>query len=278
MTREPPRDDRRFYGKYAGVVFDNMDPKRLGRIKALVEEVGFVTDPTDWAYPCAAPYGGAMNTGQISVPNVGMNVWMEFESGDPCRPIWTGVYWSEPQGVAETPLLAQGIPDITALPPKGLDIAIKADGSVMKEPAPPFRAVYPDNQVIKTRGGITIEIDDTPLGERIHLWHPRGSFLEFHPMGQVVQRVTLGRYTLVLVQDQLHVIGNHDVAIEGDATLHVRGNYTVHVEGDKKEIIDGDLIQQVNGLGGAKQLVPQGPINRTSGVGTTDTSGNNQHF
>ena len=81
----------RFYGKYRGVVRDVNDPDNLGRIRALVPEVlGTVDCP--WALPCA-PYAGN-NIGFYAIPAVGSGVWIEFEAGDPARPIWTGAWWA----------------------------------------------------------------------------------------------------------------------------------------------------------------------------------------
>ncbi len=81
----------RFYGKYRGIVSDDQDPSNLGRIRAQVPEV--LQDViTPWALPCA-PYAGP-NQGLYAIPPVGAGVWIEFEAGDPSRPIWSGTWWS----------------------------------------------------------------------------------------------------------------------------------------------------------------------------------------
>lgn len=80
----------RFYGKYRGLVKDNRDPMSIGRIQATVPEVlGDVT--SGWALPCA-PYAGE-GVGLYAIPAVGAGVWIEFEAGDPSRPIWSGAWW-----------------------------------------------------------------------------------------------------------------------------------------------------------------------------------------
>jgi hypothetical protein len=91
--RNGPGGDARqkVYGKYRGVVVNNVDPLNLGRIQAMVPEVlGEV--PASWAWPCA-PVAG-LNAGFFAVPMVGSGVWIEFEAGDISRPIWTGGYWA----------------------------------------------------------------------------------------------------------------------------------------------------------------------------------------
>ena len=79
-----------FYGKYRGVVTDNMDPLMTGRIRARVADV-LGDGESGWAMP-AAPFGGN-GMGFFALPDVGAGVWIEFEHGDPDFPIWTGVWW-----------------------------------------------------------------------------------------------------------------------------------------------------------------------------------------
>jgi hypothetical protein len=85
------RDADRFYGKYRGIVLNNQDPLRIGRLQAIVPEVlGEV--PSGWALPCA-PYAGT-TSGFYAIPPVGAGVWIEFEAGDTSRPIWSGAWWA----------------------------------------------------------------------------------------------------------------------------------------------------------------------------------------
>lgn len=84
----------RYYGKYRGTVTDNNDPSNLGRIRARVSEL-LGTVETGWALPCA-PYAGD-GEGQFTVPPADAGVWIEFESGDLSRPIWSGCWWGENQ-------------------------------------------------------------------------------------------------------------------------------------------------------------------------------------
>lgn len=99
----------RYFGKYRGLVRDNMDPENLGRIKALVPEVLGDSVISTWALPCA-PYSGD-GEGQFMIPPVGTGVWIEFEGGDVSRPIWSGCWWSSDnlprneEGQAATPPL-----------------------------------------------------------------------------------------------------------------------------------------------------------------------------
>lgn len=113
-----------FYGKYRGVVTDINDPLMIGRIRARVPDV-MGEDESGWAMPCA-PFGGE-GTGFFALPKTGAGVWIEFEHGDPDYPIWSGCWWGS----------------MAEMPPILL--------------APPYKKM-----MIKTEGGTTVILDDTP--------------------------------------------------------------------------------------------------------------------
>lgn len=83
-------DIDRFYGKYRGVVLDNV-PDSLGRISVVCPSV-MGPMPLN-AMPCV-PYAGK-DVGFRFLPDKGANVWVEFEGGDPSYPIWTGCFWND---------------------------------------------------------------------------------------------------------------------------------------------------------------------------------------
>lgn len=97
----------RFYGKHRGLVRDVDDPDKLGRIKAQVPEI-LGEEDSPWALPCV-PFAGASH-GLVLLPEVGDGVWIEFEAGDPSRPIWTGCWWGDGElpdpGATKTRVLA----------------------------------------------------------------------------------------------------------------------------------------------------------------------------
>ena len=80
-----------FFGKYRGTVLDNIDLLGLGRILAYVPAVQGAL--FNWALPCA-PYAG-LEVGFWTMPQIGSNVWIEFEGGSPDHPIWAGCFWEE---------------------------------------------------------------------------------------------------------------------------------------------------------------------------------------
>jgi uncharacterized protein involved in type VI secretion and phage assembly len=131
----------RFFGKYRGVVSDNMDPLVSGRIRATVPDV-LGDKESGWALPCFPVSGNGM--GFYGVPSKGAGVWVEFEQGDPDYPIWSGCWAGS---MADIPSEV-----ITAL---GKAIVLKTAGG--------NKIVLDDTPGI---GGITLE---TSTGQKIKL-------------------------------------------------------------------------------------------------------------
>ena len=71
-----------YFGLYRGVVVDNEDPQGMMRIEVSVPDV-FGPEVASWAAACVPP-------GVKSLPELGRLVWIEFEAGDPSRPVWIG--------------------------------------------------------------------------------------------------------------------------------------------------------------------------------------------
>lgn len=101
-------NSNKYYGKYRGVVINNLDPLQLGRLMIQVPDVlGLI--PSTWAEPCvplAGPTGPPM--GVYLVPPIGAGVWVEFEQGDPSYPIWVGCRWGSQSDIP--PLAFAGLP------------------------------------------------------------------------------------------------------------------------------------------------------------------------
>jgi hypothetical protein len=95
----------RHFGKFRGMVVNNVDPMQIGRVQVQVPDV-LGPALSSWAMPCV-PLAGKQS-GVYVVPQVGSGVWVEFEQGDPDYPIWVGGFWGS---AAEVPALAlAGLP------------------------------------------------------------------------------------------------------------------------------------------------------------------------
>jgi uncharacterized protein involved in type VI secretion and phage assembly len=95
----------RYYGKYRGVVSNNVDPMQMGRVQVQVPDV-MGLGLSSWAMACV-PFAGKQS-GVYCVPQIGAGVWVEFEQGDPDHPVWVGGFWGS---AADVPALAlAGLP------------------------------------------------------------------------------------------------------------------------------------------------------------------------
>src|SRR5690606_4786923 len=101
MTKPTPNLDRatpgmggRYFGVYTGAVRDNQDPLGQGRVAVTVASVeGKLAREQVWARVAVAFAGS--ERGMWMLPDVGDEVLVAFEAGDPGRPIVVGSLWRE---------------------------------------------------------------------------------------------------------------------------------------------------------------------------------------
>ncbi len=87
-----------YFGKYRGTVINNIDPMRSGRVQVSCPDVLGI-NTMSWAMPCV-PFGGPAlpdrsPEGMLMLPSIGSNIWLEFEAGNPDRPIWVGSFFAD---------------------------------------------------------------------------------------------------------------------------------------------------------------------------------------
>ena len=138
---------QRYYGKYRGFVVDRADPENLCRLKLRVPSV-LSDQVTNWALPCL-PFGGTSDVGLVTVPEVGAQVWVEFEEGLISNPIWVGTFWQASATVPEN------------------------------DQEEPFR------RTLKTPSGHSLVFDDEADQEQIRLEHNSGSKVTIAPNGTI---------------------------------------------------------------------------------------------
>ena len=137
-------DGKKYFGKYRGVVTNNVDPLQQGRVQVAVQDGG--GQESNWAMPCA-PHAGP-GYGQLALPVIGAQVWVEFENGEIKHPLWVGGLW----GPGELPPLAappKGGTAITlqTLKQNGLTISDAQGGSI----------------VLKSTSGASITVNDAGI-------------------------------------------------------------------------------------------------------------------
>jgi hypothetical protein len=153
--RDAPQDrTHRFYGKYRAVVVNNVDPLRTGRLMVESGDTHCLF-PTGWAMPCV-PIAG-MTMGAFLVPPLGAGVWVEFEHGNPDKPIWVGGYWGRTgEAPPQALIAAPGVPTIV------FETVLKHLLAVSDAPVAPGA---PAGGVLMQSGASSVAVD--PTGVRI---------------------------------------------------------------------------------------------------------------
>lgn len=77
----------KYYSSYRGFVVNREDPEGYGRVKLSVPDVFGVSSYDYWAWPKNC-YSGKGYGSQI-IPQKGELVWVEFEMGNPSKPIYS---------------------------------------------------------------------------------------------------------------------------------------------------------------------------------------------
>ena len=202
-----------FYGDnirwFIGTVVDLGDPTTMGRIKVRVIGVhgdSIKNEDLPWAQTVVPiNEGGTKEFGNALGIQVDARVFGIFMDGkDSQMPLILGSmpkYEDDTNGDRSTPRLSRGINTISKTP-----------DTVNGEPASPYAAVYPNNKVTQTPSGHVIEIDDTPSAERIHIYHKSGSFVEFHPNGDVVTQHKNG-FKLTAGDEKIHITGKLEITV-----------------------------------------------------------------
>ncbi|QZI90514.1 hypothetical protein MYOV003v1_p0190 [Vibrio phage 207E48.1] len=160
-----------------------------------------------------------------------------------------------------------------------LEKGIPTFDSTWDEPATPYAAKYPYNDVEVSRAGHVFEIDNTPEHERLHWLHKSGTFQEIHPDGSRVLKVIGEDVEMYLKGRNLVVKGNCNVTILGNADVFVKGNKREKIGGDLIQEVGGDVKQKVGGsrietIVGSDTKKAGGAISRTAGGNITDSGAN----
>lgn len=171
-----------YYGKYRGIVTDNKDPEKLGRLKVSVPQVSGKNIMETWAWPSGLV--GGDDFGAFFIPPKGAGIWVTFENGDPNHPIWEGGHWAR----GKTPEVA--------------------------------KRATPDNRVFQTKNWI-MEMDDQDGSEKFKITD-RKSGNHFHfdsATGKLDLKVTGDESTETGGNRNRNVSGNSSEMVSGNKSI-----------------------------------------------------------
>lgn len=83
--------DGRLAFMYVGIVVDNIDPVKAGRVRVRIP--GLIEPESGWALPMGTGIGGQEKRGTFFVPNIGAEVCVFFNQGDVDHPHYMGGHW-----------------------------------------------------------------------------------------------------------------------------------------------------------------------------------------
>lgn len=118
--------------------------------------------------------------------------------------------------------------------------------STWEEPSVAYNAEYPYNRVIETGSGHVIEMDDTPGGERIMIYHRNGSYIQMSPTTTTIKSPN-DFYSVNEKNYHMYVGGTNVVTIEKDCHVLIKGNKIEEIMGNYTQIIHGNHYVGVAG-------------------------------
>ena len=154
MATEHDFSDRKFTALYMGVVTDNADPERVGRVRVRIP--GVVEPESAWAFPLGWAAAGGSQRGTFAPPPKGAEVGVFFHQGDPDHPYYIS-----------------GHPGRGEQPPEALEGTPAEATQLFVHETDRWRLIFDDRagrelfQIVFKPTGDVIELDGAQLGLRI---------------------------------------------------------------------------------------------------------------
>lgn len=192
-------------GRYVGYVVDNKDPQKAGRCRVRVDHfmTGVEDDMLPWAKPSMSPTFAGNGQGALSVPKVGVKVFVTFAGGSIFNPEYS----------------AYGDIDTELINEVGED--------------------YVDSQVLLYDKTNEVYILFQP-NRGLHMQY-KGSEIQLSTDGMISIIHANNQSAIQLIGDKINIVSNGEVNIGGDAntnaTLHadnvsMGGKYLTSIRGD----------------------------------------------
>ena len=296
---------------WVGVVEDRNDPEKLGRCRVRI--MGYhIEDLTilpvkdlPWAMPMtpitSASTSGIGNTPTGPVEGTWVVGWF-LDGDEKQQPIMMGTLTGSPSKSKNKNATKSGFVDPNGKYPldsyadkpdtnklatgdkthayfkvkttnRKTSIKKSSSTSTWSEPATPYNAKYPNNQVTETEAGHVIEFDNTPNAERVHIYHKKGSYIEIDVNGSMVRKVIGDNYEVCDRNGYVYVKGAHNLTVGGETRILVQNNADIEVNGSLSVTGHGSTLVQsaktvqvvaedvmVSGRS-SLQLTSDGPVN-----------------
>ena len=247
-------------GWHKGTVISNNDPKNLGRVKVIINNL-FVddADKLPWVHQKSPAFLGGSAAGSFfAVPEIGSELIIEFPEDDVYMPIYTG-HWQNSETHAS--FLNQNYPDsygwsdssgfkfhvdkkartFEIVHPSGASISIDADGKISNNSKGSAEIASEDgrNKIIvdSEQGLVEIQVEN-------HSLKSTKSVIENE---ETIERHGI-RNTLVQGSDDLRVVGNAKDSVGGSKNEIIGVNKSQVIAQDKSVLVGGKS-NETYGLG-----------------------------
>lgn len=272
-------------GTYVGIVEDNKDPEKLGRVKVRVPHVYgavggvFGTIPTNtlpWALPLGLPAGGSNASGGLSMlPEPGDQVAVQFLDGEPEKPCWQWLMQTQSQAktlklheYGQSAQSAVGAPDRAILTRYGHSLELK-DQQVTLTTAEGQQVLLQTSQ--STAGGSAAL--QTPKGQSVTVNDLSESVVVQALNAMVIsgQRVMINAPTSTLVKTERFTV------LAGSSLITVQGNTILVTTGSGASVvIDDNGNVAISSAGGACLSVENDQVQLGDSLGTGMVIGSGQ--
>lgn len=240
-----------YNGFYRGIVVDNNDPLKSGRVRIRIYPMFKDIDNIEtlpWAIYADPSMGGIADTGSINVPKLNSHVFCFFENGDFRYPVYFSAAPAIENDIPDSPTLSREsdatVTDINANAEKNVPTA---SGATWSEPDSFYAATYPNNSVYKSKNGIIVEIDDTDDNVRMHVYHPSGTRNEVNNFGDKVAHTARHSYMVVVGNDNAYIKGTKSITVDGNMDVYCKSAVNIKVDGNATINVGGDGIVDIAG-------------------------------
>ena len=223
------RQRNKIFGVVVGIVRDIKDPDGLGRVKVdfpwLAEEADAVSISSDedrahsyWARIATLMAGRGRGT--FFIPEVGDEVLVAFEHGDPDRPFIIGMLWNSEDTPPES-MDSDGNNHIRSIQSRS-GHAITMDDNADDQKA---------KLTLKSQGGHQIVLDDADGQGKIEIKTSAGHVITMDDTNGTVTLADKAGNKLVLDANAnsltVQTSGNQDQSVGGNLTINVTGTATI---------------------------------------------------
>lgn len=298
LSEQPGRVDNLSL-MHRGIVIENRDPLKQGRVKCTIpgifEDTYVAGDPCEpseelkgptlpWVYPIMpVGLGGQQTSGWFSVPELGTELLIVFPFKDVYLPVYMG-YWSMPQ-TKQSLMTGPDYPEVYGWQDSDATHVVvnkkQKSVSVYHGPSTAYITIDKDGNVTAKTG---VTYDDPCVEEEEQEDPVEGNFtyevighsdITIHKTAKLlIERTSdtnIKKKTTVLIEDDCDVTikKNATILVEENADVTVKGDMTVTVEGDTTADLQKNLDATVGenatvDVGGNADVTVAGNLSATA--------------